>query len=87
MSKGQEQTLIVCADLQAARRAEEWRCPNNCGHDRLDHVCPSEGCTRGCHAHDGSDGPCDCTLKIEAALRAEAHDYDVLRVEEEESHG
>jgi len=34
-----------------------------CGHSMEAHRCAEPGCKRGCHANDGSDGPCDCALR------------------------
>jgi hypothetical protein len=57
-----------CAQCQRGDASPEWQCPNHCGHSREDHICngtraEAVECKRGCHAHDGSDGPCDCTHK------------------------
>ena len=42
-----------------------WVCPKNCGHSAWDHFCERPDCKRdGCHGHDGSDGPCDCDVKV-----------------------
>jgi len=39
-----------------------------CGHSMEAHRCAEPGCKRGCHANDGSDGPCDCALRDPAPL-------------------
>lgn len=56
-------------DLRAQAPEPPWTCPNSCGHSREDHVCDGteterKNCLRGCHGHDGSDGPCDCSVKV-----------------------
>lgn len=56
--------------------ADPWTCPKGCGHSKADHACLSPTCKRnGCHGHDGSDGPCDCS-HVEPSSHA-----DVLRME------
>ena len=59
LSKAVGEACVVLQDTTFCRA---------CEHNVKAHFCTEPGCARGCHAHDGSDGPCDCTEKLRGCL-------------------